>query len=236
MLLYSVYGGSTLYGIKVPGSDQDIRGVFIEPANVFFSLDTLDYYEDIPSDTVMFSLRKFIQLALKNNPNTLELLFAPWHKWITSTPYWEQIYNIRFSFLSERAVKAYKGFLLQEYDKIVDNKTNRTDLLELYGYDTKAASHVYRLAYNLGQLMSWQQFNPSLSGDQRYTALSIKSGAISKERALECINIELAYVKSHKQSHLPSEPDYKLINTLITGIQQQILYEEIHSLHSIVSS
>ena len=216
MLLYSVYGGSRLYNLQNRDSDWDMRGVFIEPAHVFFSLDTLDYYEDTVSDTVMYSLRRFIILALKNNPNTLELLFAPTYAWLVTTNVWHRIYDVRRKFLSEKAVKAYRGFLLQEYDTIKKE------------YNAKRASHVYRLAYNLAQLKSTQNFNPSLSGNIRYTALGIKFGGYNKEEAFQEIDDLLLYCENRKQSHLPSEPDYDTINTLVTDIQTGIFYEQIN--------
>src|SRR6185503_19614552 len=104
MLLYAAYAGSTLYNLQLANSDQDIRGIFIEPANVFFSLNPIDFYEDIASDTVLYGLRKFATIALKSNPNALELLFAPVDKWITASVQWFPLYNERKHFVSEKTI------------------------------------------------------------------------------------------------------------------------------------
>lgn len=213
MLLYSVYGGSKLYNLVIETSDQDIRGVFVEPASIFFSLDTMDYYEDIPSDTVMYSLRKFIHLALKNNPNTLELLFAPPYKWITHEYEWRLIYYMRHKFLSQRAIKAYKGFILQGYDKYKAGAIQKP----------KQVSHIYRLAYNLAQLVSTQTFYPCLSGSERYTALAIKTGLLDKETTIRKIDDLLEYSFKRGTGHLPIEPDYDYINSIIIELQQRLL-------------
>jgi uncharacterized protein len=226
MLLYSVYGGAQLYDLTTSTSDIDVRGVFIEPPHLFFSLDTMDYYEDTVSDTVLFSLRKFIHLALKNNPNSLELLFAPPSKWIMHTPQWLDIYNIRHKFLSQRAIKAYTGYLYSEYDQW-------KKAYDYYPLDekklNKRASHIYRLAYNLVQLKSIQSFSPTLYGEERNDALAIKEGTLSRLQVERLIELELDYIAMlNPTGRLPLEPDYTYINRLITNIQQRALCENLN--------
>jgi hypothetical protein len=225
MLLYSVYGGAQLYDLTTSTSDIDVRGIFIEPPNIFFSLDTMEYYEDTVSDTVLFSLRKFIHLALKNNPNTLELLFAPPYQWITYTPEWIQIFDIRHKFLSQRAIKAYSGYLYSEYEQWKKAYDYPLDEKKL----NKRASHIYRLTCNLVQIKSVQSFSPTLDGEEKYNALAIKNGILSRLQIERLIELELDYIDMlNPTGGLPVEPDYAYINRIITNIQQRVLCENLN--------
>ncbi len=227
MLLYSVYGGSRLYNLDTKTSDYDARGVFIEPSETFFSLDTFDTYEDATSDTVMYSLRKFIRLALTNNPNTLELLFAPKHKWIVGNGYWNLIYQARQQILSEKALKGYKGFVLKEFDNLRARKSNRIELLERYGYDTKHASHILRLLHNARQIREYGMFNPSLSGEIRDSIYAVKTGDIAFTTVLQSIE-EQMYNWKVAAPGLLLEPNYEYVNKLITDIQRTVLLYNLY--------
>lgn len=82
--------GSGLHGIAIAGTDDhDEMGVYLEPAHWMLGLSpTRDSYvarsqaegaRSGPGDTdlIMYSLRKYLQLAVKGNPTALLPLFAP---------------------------------------------------------------------------------------------------------------------------------------------------------------
>jgi len=214
MLIYATYAGSTLYNLRTPSSDQDIRGIFIEPADVFFSLNPVDYYEDAASDTVLYSLRKFVNIALKNNPNALELLFAPTSQWITSSMQWMLLYTNRRAFISQRAIKNYRGFIYQEYDNVINGKTTRLELLNTAGYDTKQASMVARLLINLRELKQRGEIQPSLQLHDRSLVYRIKRGDYTKVQVLQILDTLLPIIDMDSIS-LPVEPNYQLINDIV---------------------
>ena len=72
-IIYLTIHGSLAYGTATPESDLDIRGIFIPPKKYF--LGALDRCEQAefkePHDIVIFELRKFVHLALDNNPNVI---------------------------------------------------------------------------------------------------------------------------------------------------------------------
>lgn len=69
--------GSKSYGLDLPKSDTDIKGVFILPKANFYGLDYVDQINNDTNDIVFYELRRFIELLAKNNPNLLELLAVP---------------------------------------------------------------------------------------------------------------------------------------------------------------
>jgi len=76
-LLYKCISGSQAYGLALPHSDTDIKGVFIQPKNEFYGLTYIDQINNETNDIVYYEIKKFVDLLLKNNPNLLELLSTP---------------------------------------------------------------------------------------------------------------------------------------------------------------
>jgi hypothetical protein len=107
--------GSQAYGLATPHSDQDIRGVFIQPAEHFYGLHTLEQVNDEKQDTVFYELARFISLAGKNNPNILEMLFLPPELVLQRSPLFE-----RFRpewFLSKVCLESFGGYALAQIKK-----------------------------------------------------------------------------------------------------------------------
>lgn len=217
MLLYAAYAGSTLYNLKLANSDQDIRGIFIEPADIFFSLKPIDFYEDTASDTFLYSLRKFAQTALKSNPTTLEMLFAPTSKWITHSMSWLLLHKYRGDFISKKMITVYERFIEREYEYLLANKSNRIHLLDAYGYDTKNAALIARLLFNLAELKTEGIIQPELQGYKRSFALRLKRGDYTKIQAISILDT-LMPVLTAKSIDLPTEPNYTRINDLVIHI------------------
>jgi hypothetical protein len=75
--LVSGLSGSHAYGLATAQSDEDIRGVFVQPKELLYGLAPLQQVNDAKSDIVYYEIGRFIELALKNNPNILELMHLP---------------------------------------------------------------------------------------------------------------------------------------------------------------
>jgi len=76
-LLLKCISGSQAYGLALPHSDTDIKGVFVLPKNEFYGLQYTDQVNNETNDEMFYEVRKFFDLLLKNNPNLLELLNTP---------------------------------------------------------------------------------------------------------------------------------------------------------------
>ncbi|MCG2613959.1 nucleotidyltransferase domain-containing protein [Terrimonas sp. NA20] len=73
-LIFEAIAGSRSYGLDTAGSDTDIRGVFVLPKALFYSLEYTPQVSNETNDIVYFELGRFIELLAKSNPNILELL------------------------------------------------------------------------------------------------------------------------------------------------------------------
>lgn len=73
-MLILTAAGSIAYGTNVETSDIDVRGITVETKKDIMGLSSFEQFEDRATDTVIYGLKKFIQLCLNSNPNTLEIL------------------------------------------------------------------------------------------------------------------------------------------------------------------
>jgi uncharacterized protein len=76
-LLLKCISGSQAYGLALPHSDTDIKGVFIQPKKEYYGLTYIDQINNETNDIMYYEIKKFVELLLKNNPNILELLNTP---------------------------------------------------------------------------------------------------------------------------------------------------------------
>jgi len=76
-LLLKCISGSQAYGLALPHSDTDIKGVFIQPRKEYYGLNYIDQVNNETNDIMYYEIKKFVELLLKNNPNILELLSTP---------------------------------------------------------------------------------------------------------------------------------------------------------------
>lgn len=77
LIILECISGSNAYGLNMPGSDTDIRGVFILPKEAYYGLSYFPQIHDESNNVVFYELRRFMELLLVNNPNILELLNTP---------------------------------------------------------------------------------------------------------------------------------------------------------------
>lgn len=76
-LLLKCVSGSQAYGLSLPHSDTDIKGVFVQPKAAYYGLTYVDQVNNETNDIMYYEVGKFVDLLLKNNPNILELLSTP---------------------------------------------------------------------------------------------------------------------------------------------------------------
>ena len=77
-VIYRCIVGSKAFGLDRAESDSDRRGIYLPPASWQWSLygvpEQLDYKD---TEECYWELQKFLNLALKANPNVLECLYTP---------------------------------------------------------------------------------------------------------------------------------------------------------------
>lgn len=125
--------GSHGYGLSRPESDYDYRGVFIAPKKYYLGFDRIEQkeagWESEPGifdflngqkDTVIYELKKFIQLLAGANPNILELLWLK--QYPVKTEVGEYLVQHRQMFLSKRVKHTYSGYAFAQIKKIESHR------------------------------------------------------------------------------------------------------------------
>jgi predicted nucleotidyltransferase len=77
LLIFETITGSKAYGLDTPASDTDVRGVYVVPRSMFYSLEYPEQVSNETNDIVYYELRRFMELLSKNNPNIMEMLGVP---------------------------------------------------------------------------------------------------------------------------------------------------------------
>jgi len=77
LILLECISGSRAYGLELPVSDTDLKGVFYLPKEAYYGLRYTAQVSNASNDEVFYELGRFFELLLRGNPNLLELLAVP---------------------------------------------------------------------------------------------------------------------------------------------------------------
>ncbi|MCA9176968.1 MAG: nucleotidyltransferase domain-containing protein [Planctomycetales bacterium] len=209
-IIYRCQVGSKAYGLAHDASDDDIRGIFLPPARLHWSLYTLpEQIESIVDghDEVYWELEKFLRLALKANPNVLETLWTPMVHEADDTA--QQLRAIRDRFLSKHLYKTYSGYVLSQFRRM-QRSQERTG-----SFKRKHAMHLIRLL--LSGLHALREGDILVDvGGHREELLNIRNGEVSlveiQRRALE---IDQAFQREFERTRLPDQPDFETIDRFL---------------------
>jgi predicted nucleotidyltransferase len=121
-LIFACVTGSWAYGTATPTSDVDIRGVAIPPKDYLLGFHKKFDQQVISTgetDTTVFSLQKYLSLAVDANPNILELLFIDNKDLIlVDSPFWATLREHRDLFLTKKAKHTYSGYAYSQLQRI----------------------------------------------------------------------------------------------------------------------
>jgi predicted nucleotidyltransferase len=115
--LYLVIRGSHAYGTNVETSDTDYSGIFIQSMDDILGNKYVEQINDDKNDTVIYEIRRFLELLGTNNPTVLELLNTPEDCVIYKDPIFDLILNHREKFITKICAKSLGGYAKQQISK-----------------------------------------------------------------------------------------------------------------------
>lgn len=115
LIVYECMSGSHAYGLATPDSDEDVKGVFILPKEVYYGLKYVDQVSNDTNDIVYYELRRFVELLSKSNPNILELLYTPEDSILKMHPVFEVLRSE--SLLSKQCKDSFGGYAMTQVRK-----------------------------------------------------------------------------------------------------------------------
>lgn len=220
--------GSRSRGTEVGTSDSDFMGIAIGTSENVLGLNPFEgeriggnaKTKAVDVEGSIYSLRKWAGLAAKGNPSALDMLFLPNYSVITDVG--QMLLDNKNLFISKDAGNRYIGYLNSQKLALVgerNGRTNRPDLVEAYGYDTKFAYHALRLGIEGVELMSTGNLHLPLSETDRENLLSIRRGEVSLDEVLDMMNTALYTLDAAKEgSPLPDRVDADKIDALIRDL------------------
>ncbi|MBB4916234.1 hypothetical protein FHS44_003322 [Streptosporangium saharense] len=217
--------GSGLHGTAIAGTDdRDEMGICVEPASYVVGLRRFDQYvyrtqpEGVRSghgdlDLTVYSLRKWMRLALDGNPTVLLGLFVPEAEIVSITDLGRDLLTEGPGFiLSRQAGHRFLGYLRSQRERMVEHpngkRTNRPELIALHGYDTKFAGHMVRLGAQGVELMEHGTITLPMPEPWRSLITGIRKGEHTREETLAiAADLEARLEKLLSTSPLPETPD-----------------------------
>jgi predicted nucleotidyltransferase len=116
-LLYKVIAGSKAYGLDLPTSDTDIRGIFLCDNEYRLGNGYIEQVNDNTNDIVYYDVNRFINLLSNNNPNIIENLFVPKDKILILDDRIKPLYDNRHKFLTKQIKYTFGGYAVSQIKK-----------------------------------------------------------------------------------------------------------------------
>ena len=216
--------GSGVHGLGLEGSaDRDEMGICVEPPEYVIGLRSFEQYihRDNPEhvrsgpqdlDLTVYSLRKWVRLALDGNPTVLLPLFVPDNEVVAITDVGHDLRANAHRFASRRAGERFLGYLRAQRERMEGLRggghTNRPELVERHGFDTKYAYHLVRLGLQGIELLETGSLTLPMPEPDRSWLLALRRGEHTRAEALErARDLEERLADLCRTSHLPALPE-----------------------------
>lgn len=240
-MCYETVMGSQAYGVSTDDSDFDIYGFCVPPKTLVFPhlageipgfgrqvkrFEQFQVHHVIDADAAgghgreydlqIFSIVKYFQLLMDNNPNMIDSLFTPLDAVVACTQVGHLVREKRHLFLHKGAWHKFKGYAYAQLHKIETKNPEgkRKEIIEKFGFDVKFAYHLVRLINEVEQILvegdldlrrNSEQLKSIRRGD--WTLEDVRNYFVEKERYLERIYAE--------SKALPHSPDEQAIKNLL---------------------
>jgi uncharacterized protein len=218
--------GSGVHGTAISGQDdRDEMGICIEPPEYVIGLRRFEQYiyrsqpEGVRSgagdlDLTVYSLRKWMRLALAGNPTVLLPLFVPPAEIVSVTSAGHDLRHRRNMVLSRQAGHRFAGYLEAQRRGLLshDGKgrdVTRPELVEAYGWDVKYGAHMVRLGMQGVELLETGRITLPLPEPWLTWIRELRQGGHTMQEALDVASqMERRIRELVASSPLPEKPDY----------------------------
>jgi predicted nucleotidyltransferase len=200
-------------------------GIVLPPKREIIGLGTWEnwVYKKDEWDVVLYSMKKFVSLLLKANPNVVGLLWLRDEDYAVTSDQLTVLRAYRDIFSSKKAYNSFTGYAYSQLQKLQKNEYNgymgqkRKALVDQFGYDTKHASHCIRLLrmgiefLETGQMNVWRPDAQEL--------LDIKQGKWKLHQVQgEAQHLFQKARQAMAHSPLPDHPNYARAEELLMDL------------------
>ncbi len=230
--------GSGVHGTAIDGQDdRDEMGICIEPPAYVCGLEHFDQYifrtqpEGTRSgpgdvDLTIYSARKWMRLATHGNPTVLLPLFVDDQHVIVRSELGDELRALAPAIICRGAGERFIGYLQSQRDRLLGVRggkhTNRPELIERYGFDTKYAMHMVRLGVQGVELMETGRITLPIPEPWRTWLLDLRRGGHSKQEALDvAADLEARLLDLRATSSIRPGPDLAAVNAWLVSAHQR---------------
>jgi predicted nucleotidyltransferase len=239
-IMYETVTGSIAYGMSSDSSDYDVYGWCIPPkedvfphlrGEIFGFGKQIQRFEQFQQhgmhdptalnnkgrtyDITIYSIVKYFQLCMENNPNMIDTLYTPYECVLHSTQVGKLVRDNRDIFLHKGCFHRFTGYAHAQLHKmeLKNPEGKRVELIEKYGFDVKYASHLVRLAYECEMILTEGTLDLRRHNEH---LKRIRRGEVPKEEILRWFGEkELQLNALYASSKLQHKPDEQKIKSLL---------------------
>ena len=238
---YETIMGSVAYGVSADTSDMDIYGFCVPPKDMVFphlrgeipgfgrqiqrfeqwqqhGIDDKDALggKGRVYDFSIYSIVKYFQLCMENNPNMIDSLFTTQSCVLHCTQVGNLVRENRKLFLHKGAWHKFKGYAYSQVSRMNSKQPpegKRRELVEEFGYDVKYAYHVVRLLDEVEQILTEGDIDLQRNREQ---LKSIRRGEWTQTEVVEYFGRREKELETlYTTSKLPHSPDEGKIRQLL---------------------
>ncbi|GAB3156296.1 hypothetical protein GCM10027258_62500 [Amycolatopsis stemonae] len=221
--------GSGVHGLAIAGTDdRDEMGMCVEPREYVIGMRRFDQYmyrtaaertgdDNAPSqpgdlDLVVYSLRKWLRLALDGNPSVLVPLFVSDDEVVSETELGRHLRAHPEWIISRSAGHRFVGYLRSQRTRMVEGtvakRVSRPALVEQYGFDTKFAGHMVRLGVQGVELLETGRITLPMPEPWRTWIRDLRQGKHTQQEAIDAAaDLEARIETLIGTSELPYKPN-----------------------------
>jgi hypothetical protein len=108
-IIFKAIVGSQAQGTATPLSDNDFKGIYIQPIDDLISYGYQEF-DKVSKDEIYYEVRRFFDLLINGNPEALELLYSPDDCILVTSPQFELIRANKEKFLTKKCAKSFGNY------------------------------------------------------------------------------------------------------------------------------
>ncbi|MFG1807283.1 DNA polymerase beta superfamily protein [Streptomyces sp. NPDC049040] len=211
--VYSCVTGLRAFGLATEAGGDDVRGVYVAPAPLFWRFDKPPTQVSGPrAEEFSWEIERFCSLALRANPPVLECLHSPLVERLDATG--RELLGLRDAFLSRRVEAGFRGHAARHLGRIEADIRSHGEPHWMH------ATHLLRLLISCRDLLRTGTLAVHV-GDRRDDLLAVRRGERGWEEVrgwIRTLHEETAAAAA--RTPLPEEPDRARVEDFLVRVRR----------------
>lgn len=245
-VMYETIMGSFAFGVATEHSDRDIYGFCIPPKDDVFphlageipgfgkQKERFDHFQKhhvvdqnaaggkgMEYDLNIYSIVRYFELCMENNPNMIDSLFTPQDCVLHVTTVGNLVRDHRTKFLHKGCWPKFKGYAYSQLHKMRSKQPigKRKELRKEFGFDVKFAYHTVRLLLECEQILMHCDIDLRRDREQ---LKAIRRGEVSQDEIFKWASEkEHQLEKLYHESKIPDGPNESQLKELLLNCLEQ---------------